>query len=83
MAKVKRTKMQEALFKVLAAMDIEMPNKVLITMKLRGDNEIHDFLVWLKAEIPTEDLVKENEKRIIRKACEINSFYKGNLTINS
>ena len=83
MAKEERTKMQEALYKVLATMDIEKPNKVLIAMKLKEDKEIYDFLVWLKEEVPTEDLVKENEKQIVRKACDINRFYKAKLTINS
>ena len=62
--------MREALLKVLASMDMEMPNKVLIAWKLTDDEKIYQFIVWLKDNMP-EDQVNRRQKEIVRKAVEL------------
>ena len=63
--------MREALLKVLASMDMEMPNKVLIAMALQDNREkIYKFLIWLKQEVP-EEQVNKRQYEIANKAIKI------------
>lgn len=62
--------MQEKLMKVLASMKMEMPNKVLIAIKLQNDEQIYRFVKWLKEEVP-ESRVESRQGEIVNKAIEI------------
>lgn len=62
--------MQEKLMKVLASMKMEMPNKVLIAIKLQNDEQIYRFVKWLKEEVP-ESQVESRQGEIVNKAIEI------------
>ena len=62
--------MQQSLMKVLASMKMEMPNKVLIAMKLKQDEQIYRFVKWLKEEVP-ESQVESRQDEIVNKAIEI------------
>ena len=68
--------MREALLKVLGAMDMEMPNKVLIAWKLNKDDKIYQFLLWLRDNVP-ENQVNKRQKEIVRKAVELSREDKG------
>ena len=62
--------MREALLKVLGAMNMEMPNKVLIAWKLTEDDKIYQFLLWLRDNVP-EDQVNGRQNEIVNKALRI------------
>jgi len=64
------TPMQTALLKVLATMNMEMEDKVLISLKLTTDKQIITFLRWLKANV-SEEQVRFRQNEIIMKAIEI------------
>ena len=59
------TKMQEYLIKVLSTMNIREENKVLISLELTEDKQIHTFLKWLKENMP-EHKIKYCEREILR-----------------
>ena len=65
-----KTIMQQSLVKVLSSMTISEESKVLISLSLITDDQIGEFLYWLKANI-AEDNMKPMEEEICGKAVEI------------
>ena len=55
---------------VLAAMDMDMEDKVLIALHLKTDEQIYKFLKWLKENMPEEE-VKSRAAEITRIAVKI------------
>lgn len=64
------SKMQEYLIKVLATMNIREENKVLISLELTEDEQIHTFLKWLKENLP-EHKIKQREREILHQVSKI------------
>lgn len=52
------SKMQEYLIKVLSTMNIREENKVLISLELTEDKQIHTFLKWLKENMPEHKILR-------------------------
>ena len=64
------SKMQEYLITVLSTMNIREKNKVLISLELTDDKQIHTFLKWLKENMP-EHKIKYCEREILRQVSKI------------
>ena len=69
------TPMQKALLRVLIHMPLQEEDKVLITILLQMDEQIYEFLIWLKEEVP-ENQIKVKESEIMEKAVQISKSAK-------
>ena len=69
-----KTTMQLALTKVLATMNMSDDTKVLISLSLITNEQIGEFLIWLKNNV-AEDKISSMEDEIAGKAIEISKIH--------